>query len=324
MAGDFNLIKGIGPVLAGRLHNAGIRTFIQLASLSPVKLAARVSGLSAKRIARQEWIGQARKLSRKKPQPKSYKNEIVTPTIRQHYENFTIEFLLDEKNVARRTRIMHVQSGDADTWAGWEAEQLIDFLARHAKVRIPTVKFAPNEAKLSRRDASQNATGESSSKEIPIPELVPPLSTKVNLALPVTEMAMCVLPSPAVVDLAGKLHLRELKVVLIDSNIPISFLRQGQPYLVRLTLDLTEVVAPSDAALIFKATINFKQLGGSSQPVVEASSTLKFSDGATLEIVGNSLPPGIYRLDAFVRLTSSDKATPGLTAFLKGNLLQVY
>jgi len=322
-ADDFKLIGGIGLALAGRLHDAGIRTFAQMASLSPARLAARVSGLSAKQIARQGWIGQARKLARKKPRPKSQRKETATPTIRQHYENFTIEFLLDEKNEARRTRVLHVQSGDADTWAGWVSEQLIDFLARHTEVRVPAVKLAPKESDVSRSGASQIVSNASGPMVMPIAQPVPPPSTEVDLALPVTEIAQRFFPSPAVVDLAGTLRLRDSKVVLIDSDIPISFLRQGQPYHVWLTLDLTEVVAPGEAPLIIKATVIFKQLGGPHQPVGETSSTIKLADGATLGIAGISLPPGIYRLNAFVRLTSNE-AKPGLTASLKGDLLQVY
>lgn len=63
MTDDFSLIKGIGPVLSRRLHEAGLCTYSQLSSLSPDELAEKVGGLSAKQIARQDWIGQAAKLA---------------------------------------------------------------------------------------------------------------------------------------------------------------------------------------------------------------------------------------------------------------------
>ena len=59
---DLILIKGIGSILAKRLHKAGIYSYNQLAVLSPDALAEKVSGLSAKHITRQDWIGQARAL----------------------------------------------------------------------------------------------------------------------------------------------------------------------------------------------------------------------------------------------------------------------
>jgi predicted flap endonuclease-1-like 5' DNA nuclease len=72
------LIKGIGPEIKTRLHNAGILTFAQLSASSPEKIAAVVAGLSAKRIAKENWIGQARKLaSRQKPAKRRIKRAVL-------------------------------------------------------------------------------------------------------------------------------------------------------------------------------------------------------------------------------------------------------
>lgn len=63
---DLKLINGIGPAVERRLHGVGIYTYAQLAALSPADIAASVagiSGLTAERITKQDWIGQARKLA---------------------------------------------------------------------------------------------------------------------------------------------------------------------------------------------------------------------------------------------------------------------
>lgn len=63
---DLTLITGIGPAVESRLHGVGIYTFAQLAALSPADIAASVSGLAgltAERIIKQDWIGQAHKLA---------------------------------------------------------------------------------------------------------------------------------------------------------------------------------------------------------------------------------------------------------------------
>ena len=63
---DLKLIKGIGPVVEQRLLNDGIYTFTHLAAFLPADIAARLTGLSgmtAERIIREDWIGQARKLA---------------------------------------------------------------------------------------------------------------------------------------------------------------------------------------------------------------------------------------------------------------------
>ena len=63
---DFKLITGIGPAIERRLHEVGITTFAQLAALSPDGLATlmdNVAGVSAERIAKQDWTGRAEALA---------------------------------------------------------------------------------------------------------------------------------------------------------------------------------------------------------------------------------------------------------------------
>ncbi len=59
---DFLMILGIGPVTVARLHAAGVRTFAQLAALSPEQ-AGEIIGWTAERVARSNIIEQARALS---------------------------------------------------------------------------------------------------------------------------------------------------------------------------------------------------------------------------------------------------------------------
>jgi hypothetical protein len=58
-------ISGVGPVVAARLADAGIRTYGDLEHSTPEELAAALVGLpacSADRIRAADWIGQARRL----------------------------------------------------------------------------------------------------------------------------------------------------------------------------------------------------------------------------------------------------------------------
>jgi len=52
-------IKGIGPVYAGLLHEAGIETFAQLAALTPEELLNLIDVPSWRRIPAEDWIEQA-------------------------------------------------------------------------------------------------------------------------------------------------------------------------------------------------------------------------------------------------------------------------
>jgi predicted flap endonuclease-1-like 5' DNA nuclease len=60
---DLKRIKGIGPVIEGRLQAAGVRNFAELSVLSPAQVAGLIPRCSAARIAREKWIGQARNLA---------------------------------------------------------------------------------------------------------------------------------------------------------------------------------------------------------------------------------------------------------------------
>ena len=58
-------ISGVGPVVAGRLAEAGIRTYSDIADATPEALAGALVGLpgcSADRIRSADWIGQAERL----------------------------------------------------------------------------------------------------------------------------------------------------------------------------------------------------------------------------------------------------------------------
>ncbi len=44
------------------------------------------------------------------------------------YATFVVELLLDEHGNVRRTRVVHVQTGAEQRWAGWDQERLLVFL----------------------------------------------------------------------------------------------------------------------------------------------------------------------------------------------------
>jgi predicted flap endonuclease-1-like 5' DNA nuclease len=315
-ADDFRLIRGIGPVVAGRLYDVGVCTYKQLAHLSPAKLAEMVPGLSSKQISKQDWRGQARKLATKNTQPKPSPKDSPKRSISQHYENFTVEYLVDEKHAVRRTRAVHIQSGDADTWAGWEARQLVDFLARHTGVRMAAERPEKQADQADLNRDVQNRSRESQTTESEIRALPPPYNTENSHSIPIKETTP---PAPQ----ASELSIRKIEVLTPGSDHPINFLRQDQPYLVRLTLDLTEVNESGDLPIHYKASVFCRQLGGTRHTIGEIVSPLKFSKSVNLDINGDCLPPGTYRLEAFAEVRY-DEATPGPTASLKGGLLQVH
>ena len=140
-ADDFKLINGIKQGIENRLHSAGILTYAQLASLNPDEILeklGKVIGYTRKRIADEDWSGQARQLALHQPSREE-------GTVRQHYATFTIELLLGEENDVRRTRMVHVQSEAEETWAGWDETRLLRFITRSAQVHIEETKLGVQE-----------------------------------------------------------------------------------------------------------------------------------------------------------------------------------
>jgi hypothetical protein len=285
---DFRQINGIGPAIERRLHQAGVRTYAQLATLTPPEIATLVSdlaGISAERIAEQDWPGQARSLA---PEPALARSEPDTAPAgnSQHDASFTIKLLLNEDNSVRRTQVVDNRSKAEEQWAGWDASRMVAFVNRQA-----TLQLAASE----------------------------PTSPVAAVAEPISTLA----PTP-VAGVGGTLHMRGIEIGPADTTSPRRIVRQGMPFSVRLSLDLTEAVLPNSNPLNYAAAVFAKSLGGGPrQSVGEMRSTIRPEDSLTILVASKPLPAGTYRLDAVVTLTPPS-AEASLRAHLEGGILHVY
>jgi hypothetical protein len=135
---DFTRIVGVGPVIERQLHEAGVVTYAQLGALSPDQIAGLVGNLpllSVERIAKQDWPGQARRLAADSTSQNDGSQE--SPQLHQHYATFHIELLLTSLGAVRRTRVVHVQSGEEQSWAGWDEELLRASFRQQAALPAP-------------------------------------------------------------------------------------------------------------------------------------------------------------------------------------------
>jgi predicted flap endonuclease-1-like 5' DNA nuclease len=129
---DLTSIDGIGRAIARRLQASGIRTYADLAGLLPEEIAellSGVTGISAQRIAKDDWSGQAKKLAARSPGA-----DEQSPESGQHYESFVVRMLLDNDNDVHSTTTEHVRSGEVKRWAGWEPIQLANFIEAQAGI----------------------------------------------------------------------------------------------------------------------------------------------------------------------------------------------
>ncbi len=323
---DFKAIRGIGPLYEKHLHKAGIRTFAQLAKLSPEDVATHIPNLSASQIRKQGWVLQARKLAPKKAASKPRQKKTTVSTISQHYENFTLEFLLNEKNKLRRLRIMHVQSGDIETWAKWNSEEVLHFLARHtgarlirsisaltAEVHNPVTKSAtPNEERLpiSKKIVKAPITVTETFNQIPPQVLPPPPQSQ---------------PVPAAV--INQIDLIKWTNTLSNSNQPISSLPHDQSFDVKLTLDITKARMSNITQLDVTGMLFAKKLGGGLRRAIsEVQRVVPYAPIIDVTLDNANLTQGFYRLEALVKLDSNDAAalSAGIDASFAGGLFQVY
>lgn len=278
---DFRKIDGIGRILERRLWDAGILTYNDLGQRTPEEIAAilpSTAGISAERIASQDWTGQARELAEHPP-------EASVP--RQHYAAFYVEFLLESDNSVRGTRVHHHQTDARESWAGWDEEKLLTFL----RDRIPLPATATPAADTPAAATPGAATpGADTPADAPAPE--PAAADQSPAPLPGW------LPS-------WSLAIEELAP--IHDGRPSHTLPSDEPRLVRLTMRIDPAGTPIHDSFDFAATIAARRFAGHDRlPLGTTHGTVRASDPVSVEVTGPALPADLYRLVATVDIYRAD------------------
>ena len=324
---NFKLIYGIGPVTENRLYNAGIHTFAQLAKLSPQAIAGCVPSLSATQVQEQEWILQARKLASGRRGSKPRRKQENMPTTRQHYENFTFEFLLNEKNKIHRLRITHVQSGDVDTWTNWSPEDITGFLARHTGARLALPMPLSTARVKNRNTLLPSLSSTKSVADVEESASLPPAEQEPALTMAGENTSNTALVKSTQEEASGQIRLLEWKTLIPGSNQNLRDLPQSQIFEVCLTLEISESDIPAISHLDITGRLFAKKIGGGSRKVIgEVQSRIPYSPILNLTIDSHSLSPGLYRLEAAIETkpAGTTKSSYEFTALIEGGLIQVY
>ena len=324
---NFKLIYGIGPVTENRLYNAGIHTFAQLAKLSPEAIADCVPSLSATQVQGQEWIPQARRLASGRIGSKPRRKQKDIPTPRQHYENFTFEFLLNEKNKIHRLRITHVQSGDVDTWRSWNPVEISGFLARHTGARLALP--VPQRTARPKNGNTLQPSHPSTKLIADVEENAsfPPADPESALPMVGENTSNTALVTPTHEEASGQIRLLEWKTRIPGSNQNLRDLPQNQIVEVCLTLEISDTDLPAIPYLDIAGRLFAKKVGGgSSQVMGEVQSRIPYSPIFNLTIDSHSLSPGLYRLEAAIETMPAGTTTSPyhFTALIAGGLIHVY
>lgn len=143
-------IKGIGQATARTLNQIGIHRFSDLASFTPDGLADALKAIgtginiSAQRIEREDWIGQAAALAKETKLSKLAASEAVPfNSLRKmrraddwhELADFFVSFgyTITQSGVKLlQTQVHHSQNDESEKWDGIESKQLVDWMISHA------------------------------------------------------------------------------------------------------------------------------------------------------------------------------------------------
>lgn len=135
--GDLQAVRGIGPKAERCLKKAGIKDLGQLARTPVNELASALTGLrgmfGTDRIVRERWIAQAAALAAVSASPGPNGEAEIAQPVRH---GFTVEVRLPlaDRDVIS-TRVVHVQTGDEETWARWHPPRMVAFIEDRSGIR---------------------------------------------------------------------------------------------------------------------------------------------------------------------------------------------
>lgn len=298
---DFRRIAGIGAAIERRLHEAGIRTYADLAARTPEQLAASLSdvaGLSMARIVRQDWIGQASELAGPAQPP-------LPSEPSQRYASFHIELLLDVDDRVRRTKVHHHQSDTDTAWPGWDEGRLLAVLREH--MPQPASQPDPEPAGAPPPAAALSEPQTASPSE-------PGTAVSADLQ-PDTESPPMLLPSSA-------LRVESFGLTREGQRGPVWAI--GEPIPIRLTLGVNRAGVLRAGALDFTAEVAaFSALGDDQrQPVGTARGIIRVDEPLSVDLTGQPLPRGLYRLETTMTVFTPEAQPLGTRSNL-GALIQV-
>lgn len=307
---DFRKIDGIGRILERRLWDAGILTYSDLGQRTPEEIAAilpSTAGISAERIASQDWTGRARELAEHPP-------EASVP--RQHYAAFYVEFLLESDNSVRGTRVHHHQTDAREAWAGWDEEKLLTFLRDRIPLPAPatpgpaTPADAPAAPELVQAQIGEPAQTQAEDQG---PGKAEPASAGQSPA-----------PAPGWLP-SWSLTIEELAP--IRDGQPSHTLPSGEPRSARLTMRINPADPPIQDNFDFSATIAARRFGGHDRlPLATTHGTVRGGDPVSVEVTGPAVSADLYRLVATVDIYPADHSPDEPPLYQKrasGDLMRV-
>lgn len=360
-ADDLKLINGVGPAVEDHLHRVGIFTFAQLAKLSPADIAAAVadiSGLSAERIIKQNWTGQAHKLATEsasaKPTPVDPVHEPALQSIPTEMQQTGIDVTnstelqpgIKESHLSNRP-IAHKSTGlrmarDVSTERLQKATFTVELmLDGHDEVMNTYIKHMQsgdeeNWASWQESQLVEFLVSRANLKQRPAEiaiqaiEEQPALEGKEDTSsAPVAAESEPPAPTPPMRSLANLLHMGKPYIVLSDTLAAEDILSSDQPYEVHFTLHFTGTL-PSPIGMLNYTASAYGRTPDQwiRHPIGSVQGSIHSMEEAIVTIKGAPLPEGVYWLEAetLVSLPSAlrENSPDGEPLIVKGRLFEIY
>jgi hypothetical protein len=294
---DLKLINGIGPAVEHRLRGVGIYTYAQLAALSPADIAASIvglSGLTAERIIKQDWIGQARRLA----------SESISSKAQEEIEA-AVESQAPIEHAHAAIPSVEPQKSAMPTPVVSQVELTAPIIEKPESAPPVVVESEITASAAEKIEFVPSVVTASSSREAQI--------------------------TPPVVAMIGSVsvpRLRKIETMPAGAHTPQKCLSYDQPIDVHLTLDLDDLRVSGDTQFNYKASIFSKNLEEHSRQVVgETSGIIMSTDKITIIVKGIVLPRGTYHLKAVVILnpmTTEPTQHAGLMASKESGPLLIF
>src|SRR5262249_25669860 len=138
---DLTRVSGIEPGVAAQLHDAGIHTVAELAQATVEQVVAACGNEQVANARAQGWIEQAAELVDAElvdPVPPAAVPAASGQARLLPRRTFTVEVWVDghaAQGVA--TRLVHLETQEADAWSGWSRPRLLDFMEKRIGVADP-------------------------------------------------------------------------------------------------------------------------------------------------------------------------------------------
>jgi hypothetical protein len=284
-AENFRRIPGVGRAIESKLHQAGIRTYAALAEQPADELAA-LTGVPAHKT--REWADQARALAAEAPRPDPEAprpDPAEKPEPSEDRQHYESFTLRLLLNEDHQVRRLHAAHVQSGRERAWPAWATAELL-----------DFVVEQAGLQE------------------PVQVPVVAAQAAQPAGMAHTA----------GSTGTVRLKELEIVPAASEQPGMMVTAGEPFAVRIGLDLGGVDG-SERTLEYNATFSAKPLGGGPRQVLgELSGKAVAGEATTLAVRSPGLLAGTYQLEVVVGAGAVGAARPDLlAAHLQGSLLHV-